>query len=72
MKLKIGLALSLAAAAFTGTFVVSTALADTYPDPQCFRACVQQYQACLQATPDKAQLCYQFRQQCLEDCGAFL
>jgi hypothetical protein len=72
LEMKFKLALALAAAMFVGSFTISTARADDYPDPACFRACVQQYQACLQATPDKAALCWAFRQQCLAGCGTFL
>jgi len=69
MKLKLGLALSLATAAFVGSFSASQAVANIYPIEQCFTACYQQYQACLQATPDKATLCAAQRRLCIADCG---
>jgi hypothetical protein len=67
--MKTKLSLALAAAVFAGTFAISSAQAQ---DPACLRACRHQLQACLQYTPDKADLCYAFDLQCRIDCGVFL
>ncbi|MBD8525961.1 hypothetical protein [Pseudomarimonas arenosa] len=72
MKMKFALAMSLSVAAFTGSLFATSARADVYPDPQCFRACQQEYRLCMTYTPDKAVLCERRRRECLTDCGTYL
>jgi hypothetical protein len=70
--MKTKLALGLAAMMLGMGFGFTVAYADDVPSPQCMRSCGQERQQCLQATPDKADLCEAHYRECTRGCGANL
>jgi plasmid maintenance system killer protein len=69
MKFKISIALAMAV--FAASFTINSARAEDDPEVQCILRCHQQYQLCMQYTPEKAQLCYFARLECLGNCGIY-